>query len=92
MWGRATLAMEVSRTSMNVARVTVRAMAQRLARGFQTVTGAAVAGMGEVWVAALICWIVWLDEYRDGRALLRMQNHSLVRKRLGFVKICGTHG
>ena len=30
MWGRATLAMEVSRTSMKVARVTVMAMAQGL--------------------------------------------------------------
>src|ERR1700761_2540154 len=35
MWGRATLAMEVSRTSMKVARVTVSAMAQRLCLGCQ---------------------------------------------------------
>jgi hypothetical protein len=45
--------MEVSRTSMKVARVTVRATAHRLARGFQTVV-AALAGSGEVWAAALI--------------------------------------
>src|ERR1700676_3363541 len=36
MCGRATLAMEVSRTSMKVARVTVRATAQGLWWGFQT--------------------------------------------------------
>lgn len=33
MWGMATLAMEVSSASMKVARVTVMAMAQGLARG-----------------------------------------------------------
>ena len=33
MWGMATLAMEVSSASMNVASVTVMAMAQGLARG-----------------------------------------------------------
>ena len=33
MWGIATLAMEVSRASMKVARVTVMAIAQGLARG-----------------------------------------------------------
>jgi hypothetical protein len=44
MWGRATLAMEVSRTSMKVARVTVRATAHLLWWGFQT-AGRAGAGM-----------------------------------------------
>src|SRR5580658_3198270 len=34
MWGRATLAMEVSRTSMNAARATVMAINQGLTRGF----------------------------------------------------------
>ena len=35
MWGRATLAMEVSSTSMKAARATVMAMSQGLTRGFQ---------------------------------------------------------
>jgi hypothetical protein len=35
MWGMATLAMEVSSASINVAMVTVMAMAQGLARGRQ---------------------------------------------------------
>ena len=35
MWRRATLAMEVSRISMKVASVTVRAMIHGLKRGFQ---------------------------------------------------------
>ncbi len=39
MWGMATLAMEVSRTSMKVARVTVRATAQGLCFGFQLASG-----------------------------------------------------
>ena len=39
MCGRATLAMEVSRTSMNVASVTVSATAQGLWWGFQTAGG-----------------------------------------------------
>jgi hypothetical protein len=42
---------------MKVARVTVRAMTQRLARGFHTVVGAldgASKDIGEVWAAALI--------------------------------------
>jgi hypothetical protein len=53
MWGRATLAMEVSRTSMKVARVTVRATAQGLWEGFQTAGIAAVVVLvsGAVMVA-----------------------------------------
>ena len=63
MCGRATLAIEVSSTSINVARVTVKATAQRLARGFQTVIGAAGAfiGSADVWAEALI----WKSQYRD---------------------------
>jgi hypothetical protein len=48
MWGRATLAMEVSRTSIKVARVTVSATAHGLWWGFQT---AGVAGAVAVAVA-----------------------------------------
>src|SRR5580658_4177463 len=40
MWGRATLAIEVSSTSMNVARVTVIAIIQGFRLGFQTAVGA----------------------------------------------------
>ena len=39
MWGRATLAMEVSSTSMKVARVTTSAMAQGLYLGFHSASG-----------------------------------------------------
>jgi hypothetical protein len=47
--------MEVSSTSINVANVTVEATAHRFARGFQTVTGAALAiGISELCVVALI--------------------------------------
>ncbi len=42
MWGRATLAMEVSSTSMKAARATVMAMSQGLTRGFHGVSGAAL--------------------------------------------------
>src|SRR5882672_196795 len=42
MCGRATLAMEVSSTSMNVARVTARAMIQGLTAGRHSSAGAAV--------------------------------------------------
>ena len=59
MWGRATLAMEVSRTSMKAARATVMAMSQGLTRGFQGVSrpgcGLArvvLAGAGAAVVAA----------------------------------------
>jgi hypothetical protein len=52
MWGMATLAMEVSSASMKVARVTVIAMTQGLARGRQvswnvSVAAAAMAGPRE---------------------------------------------
>ena len=43
MWGMATLAMEVSSASMKVARVTVMAMTQGLARGRQVSWNAIVA-------------------------------------------------
>ena len=43
MWGMATFAMEVSSASMKVARVTVMAMAQGLARGRQVSWNVVVA-------------------------------------------------
>jgi hypothetical protein len=43
MWGRATLAMEVSSTSMNAASATVMAISQGLTLGFQA-TGSARLG------------------------------------------------
>ena len=46
MCGRATLAMEVSSTSMKVASVTVRATAHGLWRGFQTAGSGCGHGRG----------------------------------------------
>ena len=54
MCGRATLAMEVSSTSMKVARVTVRAMSHGLKRGRQTAGGALkVVTAGEAEMVAV---------------------------------------
>ena len=63
MCGRATLAMEVSRTSMKVARVTVSAMSQGLWRGRQ----AAIAKDGSAVKVAVarnhLRLIVWMTYY-----------------------------
>ena len=52
MWGRATLAMEVSSTSMKAARATVMAMSQGLTRGFQRTAAASGEGFCMVLDAA----------------------------------------
>jgi hypothetical protein len=49
MWGMATLAMEVSSASMKVARVTVMAMAQGLARGRHVSWNVVVAAAANAW-------------------------------------------
>jgi len=53
MWGRATLAMEVSSTSMKVASVTVMAITQGFRLGFQT-AGGAERGSGRGSAAAAL--------------------------------------
>ena len=65
MWGRATLAMEESRTSMKVAKVTVMATIQGLMRGrhgFSTSAGAEDEERLSIWrvaVAMLVVLILW---------------------------------
>ena len=65
MWGRATLAMEESRTSMKVAKVTVMATIQGLMRGrhgFSTSAGAEDEEGLSIWrvaVAMLVVLILW---------------------------------
>jgi hypothetical protein len=54
MWGSATLAIEVSSTSMNVARVTVSAIIQGFRLGFQAATEAEGESGREPAAAALI--------------------------------------
>src|SRR5271157_1089102 len=85
MWFRATLAMEESRISMKVARVTVRAMIHGLKRGFQVEIACCSASVMESCSALAESNSSSLDSDAQGCARRRWGWQALeIRYRLGL--------
>src|SRR5580700_10390971 len=81
MYGRATLAMLVSRTSMNAAMATTTAISQGLARGCQT-----------SWRAAATPDDVWASAIRDRDSLwvhVHGRSHRHARAQQPFLVVAG---
>ena len=76
MWGRATLAIEVSSTSMNAASATVMAISHGLTRGFHCADDAASG-----FVTVVSCW---LQQLESGHSYLQLVQNSLLCGRVTF--------